>query len=365
MVQKIYLCNTDFEFELTQPNDSSSIERIWHRFPICLQLQFLPLLYADPEDAIAVTQAPDASFIEQLLQLELWQKNDLPAFIPLMNNLNLKRYKECISWGASRRVQQWANLNHINYQIPDLNLVKEVNSKLFSFTLGSALDQSSLLWNASDLEQWLGSTSGKRVLKTCFGVSGRGHYFIETDTPLSSIITFCNKEWACRRPLIAEPWVHRLFDFSTQWFLDKTKGVQLIGPTVFESNSKGAYQATMAGSEEQLFKDYLPFLYEHKELVGKCLDLIYKKGFFGYLGVDAFIYEDAKGDIRLHPLVEINARQTMSLAALRFQQRWFADRIVRLQFSSSGMKQVSLLPSKIQLGEKEVVFDRHLTFSFC
>ena len=56
---------------------------------------------------------------------------------------------------------------------------------------------------------------------------------------------------------------------------------------------------------------------------------VYARGFFGHLGVDAFVYSEK----RLQPVVEINARKTMSWVALALQQKKKPGKTVRLSFS--------------------------------
>lgn len=340
-MQIIHLANTDFEFELAHPDSSLSIEEVWMKHPICLQLQYLPLLYASENESIVVSQVPaiEGSFI-------------------LLGNEKALPNSRCISWGASLRVQKWCERRNIEYQMPPWDVVQEVNSKMFSFMQAPRLHDAELIWNAQDLKHWLDHTKEKRVLKTCFGLSGRGHYFIKETQ--EEAISFCQKEWKQGRPLIAEPWVDRFFDFSTQWEIDVNGQLKFIGSTVFESDSQGAYQATLAGSESQLFGDKLPFLEEHKRVSKDILGHVAKRGFFGFVGVDAFLYrQDDK--IRLQPVVEINGRQTMSVVALRFQRKWHPDQVIRLAFTKDPSKP-SLLPNFI-FGKsgKRILFNRFLS----
>ena len=46
-------------------------------------------------------------------------------------------------------------------------------------------------------------------------------------------------------PLIGEPWVERVMDFSTQW-----QSGSLIGVTLFENEPNGTYKGTFAGDVE-------------------------------------------------------------------------------------------------------------------
>ena len=43
-------------------------------------------------------------------------------------------------------------------------------------------------------------------------------------------------------PLIGEPWVKRLLDFSTQWVISKTGAITYLGATLMENKSRGQYE---------------------------------------------------------------------------------------------------------------------------
>lgn len=357
----VHLANTNFEFELAQNSPSAaSLVQSWSQHPLCLQLQFLPLLYGEPEDWIAVTGYPSQSFLDQLSSLEWHRQSKWPRLV-LLDEPKSFEGLTCQAWGASRSIQEWAKTRQISYPAPEnWDMIRQVNSKTYSF-LYRSLDEAALLSDERDLKDWLKQVPGKKVLKTCFGLSGKGNRIIDGDTPFKSLIAFCLREWKEGRPVIAEPWVDRCFDFSTQWFLSSEGSSQLIGSTVFETNPSGTYLGTLAGSEEILFGDFLPFLQAHKEAVQPILKDLACKGFFGYLGIDALLYRSKDQKVCLYPVVEINARQTMSLVALRMQRKWFEDQPIRLEFALQSDKRPSLLP--LTLPSSGIQFKRKLVLS--
>jgi hypothetical protein len=262
-------------------------------------------------------------------------------------------------------VQFWAQAHGVAYLIPPLEVVQEVNSKAFSTLQAPPLADAAFLWNGEDLKKWLNLTYGKRVIKTCFGLAGQGNRLIDEATSFKSIEEFCQREWKHQRPLIAEPWLERCLDFSTQWFLKPTGEMELLGTTLFEVTGQGVYLGTKAGPEPLLFQNYQPFIEEHKKAVYALIEILVRKGFFGHFGVDAFVYRDAQGDLALRSIVEINARQTMSLVALHLQQRWFPKQKISLSFTKKSASLDSLLPMQIQ-GEKgqNIIFPTKLLVDF-
>lgn len=354
----VHIANTNFEFELTQTS-SQPIEESWKRHAACLQLQFLPLLYASSSDIIAVTSLPESSFLQNLKTL--LNIPDLPQLISLQEIEPFQGHS-CVSWGPSLQVQTWASQRNMQYSLPtNWHTIQTINSKAFSFNYTS-FKEAVLIHNLTTLKQWLKEVPYPKVLKTCFGLSGLGHLIIDENTNPKKIEDFCNREWKAQRPLIGEPWVKRLFDFSTQWLLTASGNQELLGATVFQTQSNGRYLGTLTGPQELIFQSYLPFLYEHINLVKKMLTDLTNLGYYGHVGVDALIYwsEETK-EVKLYPIVEINARQTLSLVALRLQKIKFPEHVIRLSFDKKIDSLRRLLPSSLE----NIFFKQNIWIEFC
>lgn len=301
-MSRLHICNTFFEREL-ETSAKKSLFDWMHAHPPILQLQFLPLLYAAPDDQILVTALPE---------------NPDPRLCLTPQSLPIEH------WGPSLAIAAWAQKHRIPYTIPDWEIVRKINSKVFSFTESPKLPGAKLLNSQEEITEWIHTTPGEKILKTPFGTAGTGHL-----KP--------NVKRLYITPLIGEPWVERVLDFSTQW----EKG-QLIGVTVFENEPNGTYKGTYVGDVESWA------LEEHLAAAGPLVRKIVDLGYSGNLGIDAFIYL-WEGKKRVHPVVEINARKTMSWVALQMPSKslYYTKR-------SDG-----LLPSRLG----KVQFTRNITCS--
>jgi hypothetical protein len=211
-----------------------------------------------------------------------------------------------------------------------------VTSKAFSFTHAPKLEGSALLKTQENLVSWTSHVSGKKVLKSCFGVSGKGHFHLTSlDDP--SLAAFTKREWEKGLPLIAEPWVDRILDFSTQWYLHEDGRKDYLGFTVCENDARGHYLSTLIGMNEPAQFD------EHLRVVNSVLDMMKQEGYFGHVGFDAMIY----GNEQLQPIVEINARKTMGWVALAMQKRHFPGISFALRLTKKTQKTGSLLPISV------------------
>lgn len=362
MTSLVHLANTDVEFEYAL-STSRSIEQNWSRHPACLQLQFLPLLYAEPQDIVAVTALPSSDYLKNLQHMRGGLEKT--PRLALLQDIEPFQAKECLSWGPSQQVQAWANARQMVYHLPtDWKTICTVNSKAFSF-LYTCLSQAALIHHEQDLIHWLNHTPGPKVLKTCFGLSGNGHRHLIDSTISKELLNFCCKEWQQKRPLIGEPWLDRVEDFSTQWLIHPNQAIEWIGATRFETDHQGNYKGTLVGSEKILFASLQSFLEEHKSIAQKALKEIASKGFFGFIGIDALLYRHPHHQsICLYPVVEINARQTMSLVALRLQSRICPQHTLRLTFQKGDFNIFSLLPNQLINSTGKVIrFGRQLNIT--
>lgn len=335
-MSQIHINNVFFEAELSSKAPriaKKSLKEWFYSHPMYLQLQFLPLLYADRNDRILVTDLPE---------------NSDPRLFTYDNDFN----GEISCWGASLALQHFLQKKEIFYSMPNFSLVEKIQSKAFSWEMGRKLPGSSLLYNQAQVEQFLKFT-GKKVLKSLYGSSGRGHFFPDRGKDL---FKFLKTQFDLNLPVIGEPWMSRVLDFSTQWNISKTS-IECLGCTQVENSAFGSYLATKVGFD---FKEYTWALNEHVEYVKPVLQNLQEEGFFGNIGVDAFVYE-IDGKQYLHPLGEINARKTMSYVALMMQKRMYPKKKMKFSFSKN---EKGLLPQKLLVLGKEIIFSHNVQVKF-
>ncbi|MBI2743824.1 MAG: hypothetical protein HYX48_07910 [Chlamydiales bacterium] len=356
-MSSIHIANTQFEWELSQTGVPELLATL-EKNPVYLQLQFLPFLYAEKTGGVAVSSSPPEEFWRALKKMGID-----PPKIHLLSEKELSSYSQLESWGASRSVEAWARSRHLAYSMPDWEVVKRVNSKLFSSSNSPQLPGSKLLNNEEEVASWLNTGSGMKVFKTCFGVSGKGHLLWDPENPPEKerLVSFLTREWQAERVVIGEPWVHRLLDFSTQWKIDS--GIHYLGATICETDAKGVHKRNIAGDEQQLFAGREDCIRDHKKVALPILKEMQQLGYFGHVGVDAMLYRRDERE-HLHPVVEINARKTMGWAALEIQRRHFPNQLLSLAFLPHASA-ASLLPtSLITSRNKEIQFSRSLSLSF-
>lgn len=349
----LHIVNTTFEWELTQLS-VPSLQQSLEMNDIYLQLQFLPFLYAAEEDGVLVTHEPPQEFWTSLKNLGIH-----PPKLHLISHPGKLPYEKLKSWGAARSVAAWAQKHSIPYDIPPWEVICKVNSKEFSFIQSPKLPNATLVYSAEEAKAWLANQKATVVFKSCYGVSGKGHLFIDPVHAYNPerIEQFFRQEWKAGRPVLAEPWVSRVLDFSTQWEISKKGKIEYLGATVCENDAKGRYRHNRVGNAVAFFGINFGYLEEHQEIARTVLKKMAALGYYGNLGIDAMIYQEHSipNKILLHPIVEINARKTMGWVALKTHQRHFPDRILSLNYTNADETQNSYLPRTLVKTDGSIV----------
>jgi hypothetical protein len=184
--------------------------------------------------------------------------------------------------------------------------------------------------SVNSLEEALAVIAGIRsrgqhnvVVKQAFGVAGGNALRLLEPCVLEAQLRWMRRAFAQKRELVVEPWLNRVQDFSVQ--LEMTPaGLKLCGFTGLVSDARGQFVANFAESH---FHQRIPTqvvaqfcqptdisgqLLDFYDLVFDCLEAeLHALDFTGPLGLDAFVYRDSLGTVRLKPVVEINPRYTM------------------------------------------------------
>lgn len=334
-MQHLIFTNAFFEEELVLP--ATSLFSLIFKHPVYLQLHYLSCLIANESETPLLVCPPEEGYFSRIEKLGILNRNcaflqDSPKNPSILH-----------SWGASQSLATFAKERGYSYEIPNLSLVKQINSKEFSFQIGQKLPQSCLIYTQEELSHWLQTVQGPKVLKTLHGSSGRGH-FVMPDSDLAKALEFFKKHQKNSPCFLAEPWVERVLDFSTQWEIHKDGTYQYIGATICKNSSKGTYKQSIVGPEENLFKGYFDFLTNHIASAKKAIEYIATLGFFGNLGFDAMIY--MKNNTKtLHPIVEINARKTMGWVALSLYKKLQYQDITSFGYEMKKTNEPNLLPN--------------------
>jgi len=345
-MKTIHLCNSFFERELLEkiPKD---LHFYFPLHPIFYQLQFLPFLY---DKNAVVSHLPEKAYLKRFPGNSCHLLDDV-----------IDTSYQLDSWGSSLSIKDWATKKGLSYQMPELSVLRKIHAKSFPFLYSKQLPFSYMVKTYEDLLVALSKGPYPKVLKIAFETAGRGLFILpaKPENIPQKIQKILIQEFKENRPVIVEPWVKRVLDFSTQWKIEKNKAITFLGTTIFEADQKGTYRKTIIRKNpllllENFYQEHLEYA---KHLLEKCKDL----GFFGNIGFDAFIYEENHKH-HLHPIAEVNARKTMSYVALCSQKKFYPNSDMAFSFIATKNPKEGFLPQKLKISKNHELFFPHQIF---
>lgn len=316
---RLFVGNFDFEHELAAAsgwNPSAALRRMSAERAVSW------ISLADDGDLIWTPEPIADEFWESLAD------HGLPRVRGVVDlNSVAETAHEVVPWGWS----EWTRTLSSAIVLPSNSAVSQGNCREWSFAveqeLGVALPGAARLERLEDFLDVVRRSASEWgepladhgwVIKANFGMAARER-LLGRGWQLTSV----QQGWL-RRRLAAdgvaffEPWLRRCAEVGIQWTLPPfgSGDPKLEGLTPLLCDSQGGYR----GSEFSLDM-HIPR--EWQRAVEVCEQAAKRQqalGYFGPLGIDAAIYEDAAGRTYIRPLQDINARFTMGRLALGFRR---------------------------------------------
>jgi len=331
-----------------------------HQAQLVADLETLPQFLGRQDDLVLVGQRPSVEFLSRIKQAGF----ALPEFVELKELDALKDRK-------LGRLRPWA-WGPDSYELlaPLFDSVTgerrtaaerfnpglaELYSKAWSAALlrkfltqvGSAGREDSLL--CSEAEAGVAINSLDEALTAIAEIRGRGHHKIIVKEALgvagSNALRLFEPEllenhrrWLVNslhngRQLVVEPWLERELDFSAQLEMGP-EGLKLCGYTGLLNDVRGQFQGNWAETHhhKRIPSKVIARFNEPADVSGIILTFyadifalleeeLRARSFVGPLGIDALIYRDGTGRIRLKPVVEINPRYTMGRVTVELMKQ--------------------------------------------
>ncbi len=195
---------------------------------------------------------------------------------------------------------------------PQLEVVRKVNTKHYSALMKERLELANpgvLVSSSEELEQ-VGLhllQEGSFMIKDNYGVSGKGNLHIESPSMLQRIVNSIRKQEQKGRNVqfVLERYSNKERDFSCQFHITEQGDIDILS-VQWLANSQFAYRESL--SPDIQFMDRL----ESSAYFDTMMDigrLLYQDGYFGHVCIDSMTLVDGT----IEPMVEINARKSMSL----------------------------------------------------
>lgn len=192
----------------------------------------------------------------------------------------------------------------------------------------------------------LTSPTNVMVLKSSFSASGRGMIRVKNRQIDAKQLTWAQSVIERDGHVLVEPWLDKVLDLSAHVDIAQDGLVRFIGFTRFWTDARGQYKGHILG---RMLDDCGPEILGpwHQDngwrsrLHATAMSVgheIFNRGYYGPMGIDAFIYRDSSG-LQLRPLVEINPRYSMGRLALAIAPRITAKRCgIWIHVSANDLK---------------------------
>jgi len=336
-----------------------------HQAQLAHDLENLPQFLCRQDDIVLTRQKPSVEFLSGIKQAGF----PLPEFVALDNVRGLQTRKlgslRPWAWGpdsfellkpvfasvtGEKRVEE-QRFNASLAQLYSKSWAAEFLRKIFSSRRRGDESQTSKtrerLLTSSPTEDWLCNENEigvavksldealatiteirarghhQVVAKAAFGVAGSNALRLFEPEILPTQLRWMENAFAQKRELVIEPWLEREIDFSVQLEMSE-RGLKLCGYTGLLNDARGQFQANFAESHhhKRIPTKVISCFNEPKDISSRLLEFydtvfaaleaeLRRANFTGPIGIDAFVYRDALGAVRLKPIVEINPRYTM------------------------------------------------------
>ena len=309
-------------------------------------LEILMAAFSKRDDIVLFRELPSVSHLEKL-QASGFDLPDaigenelgngkLGGFRPWAWSPEASQLFEPFAQQVSKKIKdQW------RAPVPCSWLSKEIGY-LLEKRIGSLEDNRSV---CRDVEHALSMISNHSVVyKPGYGCAGKGFRIAnEKTSELEKWLSATIKE---NGYVIAEPWVQRVEDFSVHYHIENGK-VDFLGATKVVNDHRGRFRGIDVAPRwsKLIDQELAAFLYK-EELFGKWYHEIIPEElgslldqYNGPASIDAMVWRDSYGKLRLRKVVELNVRMTMGRVALDLQKKMAANKFCGLRIEKKSSYQ--------------------------
>ncbi|MCP4717709.1 MAG: hypothetical protein GY868_21505 [Deltaproteobacteria bacterium] len=229
-----------------------------------------------------------------------------------------------VAWGWNDESVQMFKHYGATLAYPPTAVVARVNSREFAAQIGRELgygvDDSRMCYSAEEVLAAAGDFNDRPlVVKPCYGNAGIGFVRLKPGgvgaQEKNRICRLFEQGAAC---VSVEPWLERQLDVSTRFTVEQNGVVSELfhHPTLI--TAAGGFYGLMLEVDGM---SVLPWQTELDAMARHAAERLYLEGYWGPVTIDSMVVRDSRQQARLVCLIDINARQSMSLIAYSLRER--------------------------------------------
>ncbi len=244
-------------------------------------------------------------------------------YAKIANKDEVLEKNELFLWAIDNDSVEQINSYGLEFDFPDLDVIKKINSKEYSNEISKqiGLDSGTVCYSENQVYDFLEEKKEfPIVIKSSFGSAGTG--FIIKDIPdwKKADVKKLRRIFSVKgAAVIIEKWRDRVSDFSISFNILRDGKIDEILFNRTESCKKGVFRAVYPDYFE---KELLKVQDELKKTAITVSKKLFKEGYFGPVGIDSYTYLDNSGKLKLNSLSEINARLTMAIIPRTLRKKY-------------------------------------------
>lgn len=278
------------------------------------------LSVADDGDYLWCPQAIPLEFFEQM------RSQGLPHVVPVTKFSQVPAGIELVPWGWTDAWMQSAWKHRWSFSAPEPAIVRDVNSRRFSFDLESewqiGLPGAAAIRDLTQLESaWHRAVefSPRAVIKANWGMSARERILVD-GAPTEAQRSWVRKRLAEQGVVFLEPWLAREEEIGVQIQIPPQGPPNLVGISSLVCDGSGQYRGSWCTARPDAGADFPQRWQPAVEFALQAAERMQQQGYFGPVGIDALRYRLADGALGIRPLQDINARWTMGRLSLGWRR---------------------------------------------
>ncbi len=258
---------------------------------------------------------------------------------------------EGVAWGWNQSSIERLSLLGAVCTTPSTECVKMVNSRKFCNEIAqryaTGIPDSIYCSNVKEVITACGRLRSRFpvVIKPDFGNSGFGFYHINSEDDLKNPPLGCMFQYG---GAIVEPWCEKVYDFSSVCTVSPGGELSAFRHCRALTNSKGTFHGIYLAPHDPVLDHWKDVL---EEKVRRVALEVAESGYFGTLGFDSIVYRE-KNELKLAPVIEINARHVMSDIAVALRESCAPAK--HCLFRTLSKKRLRLPGSYKELQEKDL-----------
>jgi hypothetical protein len=208
-------------------------------------------------------------------------------------------------------IYKFCSFYAIKESFPSIDVIKKVNSKIFSSQISSAYaeDYSLVINNTEELELKGGRMLNKApiIIKDPFGVSGKGNLYVNNVDILRRIVNHLKRQEREGKKIqfVIEYYLQKEIDFSSHFLIHENGSVDVMSIQLLTNKHfsfdriRSAEPAFVQSLEKQKY-------FFQVESIAKIL---FEEGYHGPVCLDSMVLRNGA----IIPVIEINARKSMGM----------------------------------------------------